>query len=84
MRGPEVAKAAKKSIFWGNVMKIAKFVVPVATLAFIVAGVMIFRTDSAESSETSPNDTAGATVPLKTTVDTDNVVFSAKDMQTMS
>ena len=80
MRGPEIIKAIKREKY----MKIAKFVVPVATLAFIVAGVMIFRTDSAESSETSPNDTAGATVTLKTTVDTDNVVFSAKDMQTMS
>ena len=53
-------------------MKIAKFVVPVATLAFIVAGVMIFRTDSAESSEVEKSSAVKS------------VVFSAKDMQTMS
>ena len=47
MRGPEIIKAIKREKY----MKIAKFVVPVATLAFVAAGVMIFRTDSAESSE---------------------------------
>ena len=68
MRGPEIVKAIKREKY----MKIAKFVVPVATLAFIVAGVMIFRTDSAESSEVEKNSTVKS------------VVFSAKDMQTMS
>ena len=51
MRGPEIIKAIKREKY----MKIAKFVAPVATLAFIVAGVMIFRTDSAESSEAEKN-----------------------------